>query len=127
MTRVIQWAILAVLLLGTAPAYPGPVGGHYREARTRNQRGTKIEPNLPYKFKDTFFANERACIIVEGDHRPVMNLTVKVFDSNKKLVTEDTGGDILAVTWYPPRTEQYTIVVSHDHPTEFNEVDIVVK
>jgi hypothetical protein len=127
MFRVILLTLLAVLLLATAPAHTSPVIGQYREAYTRGQKKTKVEPGRTYSFKETFFGNERACTILMGDRNPKMNLTVKVFDRIGQLVVEDSGGDFLAVIWYPPRTEEYTITISHDHATVYNEVDVVVK
>jgi hypothetical protein len=127
MFRVILLTLLAVLLLATAPAETSPVAGPYREAHSRNQKLTRVEPGRPYTFKEKFFGNERACVILLGDRKPRMNLTVKVFDRTGQLVVEDSGGDFLAVIWYPPRTEEYTITISHDHATEWNGVDVVVK
>jgi hypothetical protein len=123
MLRLAWLTLLSVLLLGTAPARPGPVTGGYRDPEKR----LKVEPKQPYSYRETFIANERACVMVEGDHKPPMNLTLKIFDRTGKLVAENTGHDLAVVTWYPPRTEQYTITIAHDHETEWNGVDMVVK
>jgi hypothetical protein len=80
-----------------------------------------------YEFRDVFRANQRACVIVEGDHNPTMNLQIKVFDTAGSLVAADTGGgDFIAVMWYPPRTQEYRIAITGDGQ-QYNDLDIVVK
>lgn len=125
MLRFMTLALLAWLLLSTAPARPGPVAGGYRSLAP--QMRLKIDPKQTARIRDTFLANERACVMLEGDHKPPMNLTVKIFDHDGKLVAQDTGPDYVAVTWYPPRTEEYTIEVSHDNKEVYNLVDFVLK
>jgi hypothetical protein len=47
---------------------------------------------------------------MHGDHRPVVNLGIEVYDENKRLVAKDEGtGDYSAVIWYPPATGRYSI------------------
>jgi len=128
MLRGLFLAILGFLLLGVGPALSGPVRGHYRISRVdENGRPNRLEMNQTYTIRETFKANERACVIIEGDHNPVANITLKVHDANGKLVAADTaGGDIVATTWYPPRTQQYTISITSDGK-DFNVLEIVVK
>jgi hypothetical protein len=126
MTKHLLLAILGLVLLGMSPGQSSPLRGHYREAHLRNEKRSRLKVGGTYEFRDTFHANQRACVIVEGDHKPIMNLTVKVFDAAGNQVASDTGGDILAVMWYPPRTQDYVVSITGDGD-EYNDLDIVVK
>jgi hypothetical protein len=81
-------------------------------------------------FDLTFVAGERACVIVIGDHKPVVEVEVKVYDAKKQLVAHDRGqapaADFVAVMWYPPRQESYRIDVIN-HGKEYNECSIAIK
>jgi hypothetical protein len=127
MTRAIVLVCAAGLLVGIVPVLGSPVSGPYREPQRQGRKASKLEVGSPYEFKDIFRANQRASVIVEGDHNPVMNLTLKVFDPAGNLVAADTaGGDMVAVSWYPPRTQEYRISISGDGQ-EFNALEIFVK
>jgi hypothetical protein len=77
-----------------------------------------------------FVAGQRACIIVIGDHNPVVDLEVKVYDLQGQLVAEDRGTesapDFVAAMWYPPRQQTYRIEV-RNYGAEYNEVSISIK
>ena len=84
-------------------------------------------PQQSYSFTDTFRGNERACVIIEGDHKPVMDLRVVVKDKYNNVVAQDVaGGDFVSAIWYPPRTQEYTITISGNGSVE-NYLYIVVK
>jgi len=120
-------AILGLALLAIGPVQSSPLRGHYREPQLRNEKRGRLQVGATYEFRDTFRANQRACVIVEGDHKPPMNLTIKVHDLAGNLVAGDNaGGDFVAVMWYPPRTQEYRIAITGDG-NDFNDLDIVVK
>src|SRR5439155_17224830 len=122
--------VVGALLLGVAPAASSPVQGHRREpmpAQDGQQKKAVLYPDRSYTFTDTFRANERACIIVEGDHEPPMDLKIVVQDSQQNVVAQDTsGGDFVSAIWYPPRQQQYTITITGNGSVE-NYLYIVVK
>jgi hypothetical protein len=118
---------LAVLLAGAVPVQASPLRG---SVVTRQQvRGGKT-----FSFQETFKGGERACVIIIGDHRPVVRLKVKVEDEKRKLIGEDNyGGDFCAVIWYPPRDGTYIIHITVPHietddpSQDFNDLYIAVK
>jgi len=70
---------------------------------------------------------ERACIIFEGDHDPIVDIVVWVTDgSGKEVARYDRGGDIGAVIWYPPQEDTYTLWV-HNPGAEFNKINYAFK
>jgi hypothetical protein len=133
MMRATMWMLVGLSLLCTAPARTSPVDGpRQQDTPSAKTPFLRLLPGTTNRFTSTFAGNERACVIVVGDHDPVMKLVVKVYDSQKKLVREDSGGDVLAVIWYPPHTEEYTIEIHKDaaDPTQFkqyNDLYVVVK
>src|SRR5688572_13485812 len=63
-----------------------------------------------------FRGGERACVLAIGDHDPVVDIQVSVFDEKGNLVAEEKGNgtpvsDFVAVVWYPPRDADYRIEV----------------
>lgn len=127
MVRIGLLVLLGMTLLGVGSASSSPVKGHYRESMTRGKERTRLSPNSTFTFRETFRGNERACVMVEGDHDPVMNLTITVRDAKGNIVAEDkAGGDFIAAIWYPPRTQEYQISISSDGKIE-NLLDVVVK
>lgn len=74
-----------------------------------------------------FQGGERACVIVEGDHKPVMDLELYVLDQQRRVVAKDTdGGDFCAAIWYPPKTAKYIIAI-HNKGNTWNQCWISVK
>ncbi len=85
----------------------------------------------PWKATRTFRGGERACVMVFGDHDPVVNLHLLVYDANGILVAEDKAnnnlvGDYVGVVWYPPRTGEYKIELRNPGP-KTNECYIAIK
>jgi hypothetical protein len=74
----------------------------------------KVQPGeKPTVIEERFRGGERACVILEGDHDPVMDVYVEVYDEqNRRVAFDHAGGDICAVVWYPPRDGKYRIEVS---------------
>ena len=76
------------------------------------------------EFVERFEGGVPARILVVGDHKPVADLEIFVYEvSDKgtegKLVAHDGGpeqGDRVGVVWYPPRTGSYRIVVRNPAP-----------
>lgn len=75
---------------------------------------------------ETFRGGQRACVIVEGDHKPVVDLKVEVFDKAGNLVARDEGGDFVSAIWYPPRDAEYRIQI-HNSGEEYNDCYVVLK
>jgi hypothetical protein len=95
-----------------------------------------------------FKGGKRACVIVMGDHIPIVPVAIEVYDEQKKLVAVDDhanaapavypkkdsasavaaaqGNDLAAVIWYPPRDGTYTIRITSRGPEE-NKCWIAVK
>jgi hypothetical protein len=130
MWRWILLAAAACVLLSVGAGMSGPVKGQRRQPRDEgpdHKRG-RLEPGVAYVFREAFYGNQRACVMVEGDHKPVMNLKVTVKDLKGKVVAEDAGpGDFVAVSWYPPRTQDYIISIMSDNKEIMNWIDVVVK
>jgi hypothetical protein len=86
-----------------------------------------VEAGKTYDFYDVFRGNQRACVIVEGDHRDQRgSLTLKVTDGTGNFVASDGGGDCLAVIWYPSKNQRYRISITNNGASA-NQLDIVVK
>jgi hypothetical protein len=126
-TKAVVTVSLSLLLLWIGVAWSSSIRGHYREAHLKEEKFARLRAGGTYEFVDVFRGNQRACVIIEGDHNPIINLTVKVFDSaGKEVAVDNGGGDVIAAMWYPPRTQEYRVVVGGDG-AEFNDLDIVVK
>ena len=100
-------ASLVALFVFAGICASGPVEGRHRMPA----RSVVLHPGEELIYKKRFKANERACVIVVGDHDPVMNLSVKVFDASKQEVARDEGGDVLTAIWYPSQEGDYTIQI----------------
>ena len=116
--------LLLVLALLTLPAFCGPLG-------IRRGGTTKYELPGGYpgekKIKVKFEGGKRASIILEGDHRPVADLGIEVYDDNNRLVAKDEGkGDFAAVIWYPPVTGEYVIRLLNKQK-DYNLCYLVIK
>ena len=114
------------LLVGSIAVHAAPQEGMkgFQEKVSGGSTGT---------FKETFKGGQRACVIVVGDHQPVVPLELKVEDAKGNLIGEDKGGreDLRAVIWYPPRDGEYTISISVPHLPpqypDYNLLTIVLK
>jgi hypothetical protein len=127
MGRWMLTAVVAGLLLSVGWVQSSPVKGQRRQQYDLRKDRGRLEPGSKYVFREAFAGNERACVIIEGDHKPVMNLKVVVTDLRGNVVAEDNGpGDFLAAIWYPPRTEEYVVTIASDGKV-YNDLDIVIK
>lgn len=106
-------SVFSILVFGVAayllsPSMAGPVGGG-------SSAFQRIEVGEEFRAKVMFEGGKRSCIVVEGDHNPITNITIQIEDSLGNLVTtDDFGGDFVAVVWYPPKTAEYLIRVTSD-------------
>lgn len=122
MKQLMKWVLVfGIFLLCTSLVDSTPVG---IASRDRKRLGAEEKRSVG---KFTFKGGERACIIVEGDHRPVVDLFVEVFDEQGNLVAQDRhGGDLCAVIWYPPEDGEYDVHV-HNTGKDWNELTLVFK
>ena len=129
-----RWvALLGLAVLAVGPAgHAGPVDGprgFYEQVPAGSILGGERSPGV-YSVVKTFRGGERAAVHAIGDHQPVVDLTVNVYDKDNRLVATDTGrgavGDLVAVVWYPPRTAPYRIEVLSPGPIA-NKCFIVIK
>lgn len=121
--RIYLPCVFVAFVLFSASGDGAPVRGGFSVPRDK----LRIDPGEVFSFKETFRGGQRACILAEGDHRPVVDIKIQVFDANGKLVAEDAdGGDYVAAIWYPPRDAEYRISVQHNG-FEWNEIRLVLK
>ena len=115
------WASMVFLsLIGDAGAGPtkGVINRDDFQVPASTTEGVPGEAD----FIEEFRGNQRARVIVKGDHRPVTDLEVLVYEvsttgGEDKLVARDKGTrDIVGVVWTPPRTGMYRIVVRNPAP-----------
>ncbi len=136
MARALGLVLLCVGLLaaagpGRAGSFRGPWGGYVRvPARTTLVLDKKapvpgmreVLPALGDHLK--FRAGQRACVILVGDHDPVVPMVVEIRDAGGKVVARDEpgkasakasekGNDVCAVIWYPPRDGYYSIAITN--------------
>jgi hypothetical protein len=116
----------ACVRLGDASPVKGTI------AVSRRLDGSEALP-VTVRFK----GGQRACVVVMGDHKPVVPITVEVRDDKGNVVALDEpakgtersstpGNDVCAVIWYPPRDADYTITI-HNHGEEWNKCWIAVR
>jgi hypothetical protein len=102
----------------------------YRKIEAGTESGGKITEPGNWQLSKVFVAGQRACVIVVGDHKPVVDVEIKVYDSRKNLVAYDKGSepaqDFAAVTWYPPREEKYQIVIN-SYGSAYNLCSVAIK
>jgi hypothetical protein len=115
---------ILVLLLGASLGSGAPLKG----SRSFEQRVSgQSEGSGKWEFTETFRGGRRACVIARGDHKPVVDVGVYVYDGTGRLVAKDDGrGDYAAAIWYPPRDGTYKIVI-HNAGNEWNACYIAVK
>lgn len=111
-------AVLALLALGVS--WAGPISGG-------TTKHVQIEPKDTHVEKVRFKGGRRACVIVEGDHQPIVNIHLSIKDLRGATVTEDrAGGDVCSVIWYPAHDADYVITISHEGNI-FNRCLIAIK
>ncbi len=133
MRRSLLLACLGALSIASL-ATSGPVDGpKTNEVRVDLAQGAggEVQP-AKYRFKSTFRGGERACIIAYGDHKPVVEMAVTVYDETGKVkIAENVGSadsmDFVAVIWYPPRDTKYVIEVVSHPPRDPKQLDEMVK
>lgn len=108
--RVLFVLLTAVAILGAANlALSSPITG------ARSISKERVEKLSEHMIVERFRGGERACVIVRGDHDPVVDIELHVLDEKGQTVAKDIGGgDLVAVVWYPPRDANYRIrIVNH--------------
>jgi hypothetical protein len=117
--------LLAVVPFGSGAPLEGTSWTKRKVARSQSE----TEPGT-VEITQTFAAGQRACAIVIGDHDPVVDVEVKVYDSKKQLVAQERGQqpaqDFVAVMWYPPRQETYTIEI-RNYGKDYNVCSVAIK
>ncbi len=122
--------LLALVPVGVGAPVDGPASLNKKrvEQRSLGVNGEILPGEL--EFEKTFRAGERACVMVIGDHDPVVDLSIIVTDKAGNVVAEDRGsgkaGDFVAAIWYPAREEAFVIRILNPG-TEFNAVNIAIK
>ena len=108
---------VGLTFLFAAAVFAGGVGGP-KHMKVKVPASRSSEPGEA-AIKHEFNGGQRASIVVTGDHRPVVDLKILIFDdATGKLVAQDGGGgDIVGVSWIPPRKGFYRIVIRN--PSEF--------
>jgi hypothetical protein len=132
MRRILVAIGLTVLLL-TPFSSGAPIEGTawmmVKVPEGRSSDGVVSEPGH-LQYNRTFVAGQRACVVAIGDHKPPVDVEIKVFDAKNQVVAQDKGQgpaqDFAAVMWYPPRQEQYRIEV-YNYGKEYNECSIAFK
>ena len=83
-----------------------------------------------------FRGGRRACVIVVGDHKPIVPVVLEIHDEKGNLIgrsepgkgvenTKAAGNDVCAVIWYPPRDAYYRITI-HNSGREFNKCWVAI-
>jgi hypothetical protein len=123
-----SWRLPTSLMIVALLTWPnggstGPLEGYWSGDKI------KIDAGNPGRWEEKFaFAGgERACIIVKGDHDPVVDIGIVVKDANGKVVAKDHGrGDFAAVVWYPPEDGVYTVVVTNPND-QYNNCHVAIR
>jgi hypothetical protein len=110
-------ATLALAVAGRAGPLNGGLGGYVKlEGHEKRNLG-----------KFTFRGNERACVILIGDHDPRVPLAIYVYSAAGQLVTKDDPGfDYCAAVWYPPEDATYTIEIEN-RGEQWNKCRLAIK
>jgi hypothetical protein len=115
---------VACLFAVTSLSSAGPVDGPSYDEKNIS-KGGQLE------IVKTFAAGKRACVLVIGDHNPIQQLTVTVYDKQGKVVARDEGQgeksmDFVTAVWYPPREQSYRIVIQNGD-RDYNVCKIAIK
>jgi hypothetical protein len=131
--------VTALGLLCGRPGDAGPIEGggsfEWRIPAEGSVTFTKEDVRLGRLLK--FKGGERACVLVMGDHKPIVPVVLEIRDDQGRLVGRDDpaqgvsaanalGNDLAAVIWYPPRDGYYRITIE-SHGKEYNDVYIRIK
>lgn len=113
--------IVFVSLLALAPfAQTGPMSGGFLEGFQKGERAIKKTAR--------FRGGEKAMVLARGLDDSTATLQITVTDSKSRIVAQTTGknppgASVVAVFWYPPRDEDYTIDVAN---TDASPVSVFV-
>jgi hypothetical protein len=132
--------VAAGVLLGTQFGKAGPVDGGVglKDVRVGANGQLNLDKGTSSLGKRALFkGGQRACVIVMGDHKPVVPIIVEVRDEKGKLVARDEpakgvsktdtlGNDLAAVIWYPPRDGYYAITIKN-LGAEYNDCWVAIK
>lgn len=117
-------AMVVLVMVAFGGAVGGPVLGPKRVSDFRVPASQT--PGVPGEndYAVECRGNEKTSVMVMGDHRPVVDLELLVFEvlgnGEDKLVARDVGTkDIVGVVFTPPRTGMYRIVVRN--PSTFQK------
>jgi hypothetical protein len=115
-----RFGVLATLVLGltlwSRSLKAGPVEGSVVGYH-------KLEEGEVFPRKVMFKGGQRACVIILGDRKPIVPLSLEVHDDKNNPIGKDEpskadlenqqtpGNDFRAVIWYPPRDGEYTITI----------------
>jgi hypothetical protein len=115
-------ALAVALLIETRTGEAGPAAGGNRGGHIKLDAGARVRlPAIVFK------GNERACVIFIGDHDPVVDLVVSVFDDKGKLVArDDPGSDFCVAIWFPAHDASYTIELEN-RGREYNKCWLAIK
>jgi hypothetical protein len=120
MARLLWW-VPVVLFLAATGGSSAPLKGAHAMFKVRVPAQARMD------FEERFEGGRRACVIAVGDHKPVVNVGIAVYDQANQLVAEDQGGgDCVAAIWYPLREAKYKIVVNNSG-LDYNDMYLVFK
>jgi hypothetical protein len=107
MKRLLLLLVGGLLLLVAQTGVSSPLAG-----KQALEEPMRVPANGKKAVRADFHGGERACVIVKGDHKPVVDLRLSVYDKKGNLVAKDEGGgDYVAAIWYPPRDAEYRIEI----------------
>jgi hypothetical protein len=125
MHRLISLTCVALLLF-VAAAMAGQIDGPMSISREIGQ-AVGGEPTA-YEMTVSFRGGERACVVAQGDHDPVVPLDIAVYDKQDRLIAKDESQyDFVSVCWVPPRTGAYRVVIRNHGDKIYNKVYIFSK
>jgi hypothetical protein len=117
---------MLLLVVGLMLAIPGSGGGSPLDGK-HSLDPQRIPKGARLRFEKEFRGGERACVIVKGDHKPVVDLSVSVYDQKGNLIAkDDAGGDFVTAIWYPPRDAIYRIDIVNPG-ADYNDCYISLK
>ncbi len=144
MTRAFAFFLVtAGVLCGTRFGAAGPVTGNWAFKPKIGGQGTlTLQKDTPMSSgklgnRVKFKGGRRACVIVMGDHDPIVPVTLQIHDDQGNLVAVDEpgknvdsskapGNDVCAVVWYPPRDGYYKITIQNTG-RDWNQCWVAIK
>jgi hypothetical protein len=121
-SKILSLGVLLGVALGIAVATP--TSGLVNRMNASGENDVRVPsskadgvPGENDEFVLECRANERTSILIKGDHKPVCDLEVLVYEvspgkAEGRLIARDKGTrDLIGTTWVPPRTATYRIVI----------------